>query len=122
MAHSMGGRSGSMFTIRNPERVWALVLSGSNGGSDSSEAREVRQRHKSDPPFTPKGALRAISQEFTEKSPERAFLYRQIMRLNPKHNADFLKVPKRLWGMSTHERFSDLNLVLSGIFLCPNFV
>ena len=110
VAHSMGGRSGSMFTIRNPERVWALVLSGSNGGSDSSEARKVRQRHKSDPPFTPKGALRAISQEFTEKYPEKAFLYRQIMKLNPKHDGDFLKVPKRLWGMSTHEKFSDINL------------
>lgn len=108
IAHSMGGRSGSGFTLRNPGRVWGLVLSGSNGGADSAEARQVRQEHKSNPPFTPKGALRAISPKFTREHPEKAFLYRQIMRSNPPHGPDFLKVPKHLWGISTHERFIEL--------------
>jgi len=110
VAHSMGGRSGSGFALRNPGRVWSLILSGSNGGADSEEARLIRKNHKSNPPFIPKGALRAISSEFAEQNPEKAFLYRQIMRLNPRHDPDFLKVPRHLWGISTHQRFIDLEI------------
>jgi pimeloyl-ACP methyl ester carboxylesterase len=38
VAHSMGGRTASVFSMRNPERVSALVLSGTNGGSDRTNA------------------------------------------------------------------------------------
>ena len=110
IAHSMGGRSGSMFALRNPGQVAALILSGSNGGSDSTEARKVREAHKSYPPFHPKGALRALSPGYTETEQEKAFLYRQIMRSNPPHKKDFLEVPRNLIGRSTHDKFNELSI------------
>ena len=106
----MGGRSGSMFALRNPGRVSALVLSGSNGGSDNEEARKVREIHKSKPPYHPAGAVRALSPQFVKKEKEKSFLYRQIMRSNPPHKSDFLEVPKHLIGRSTHEKFNKLNI------------
>ena len=110
VAHSMGGRSASMFALRNPERVSALVLSGSNGGSDNEEARRVREIHKSKPPYHPAGAVRALSPQFVKKEQEKSFLYRQIMRSNPPHGSDFLEVPKHLIGRSTHQKFNKLSI------------
>ena len=106
VAHSMGGRTGVGFTLRNPGRVWGLVLSGSNGGSVNDEARRVRDEHQSREPDRLPGALRALSLGFAESNPEMAFLYRQFMRLNPKHEPDFLAVPPGYRG-STHERLTD---------------
>ncbi|HIA16345.1 MAG TPA: alpha/beta hydrolase [Dehalococcoidia bacterium] len=106
VAHSMGGRAGVGFTLRNPGRVWGLVLSGSNGGSVNDEARLVRDGHQNRKPDRPPGALRALSLGFAASKPEMAFLYRQFMRLNPKHDPDFLTVPLGYQG-STHERLTE---------------
>ncbi len=106
VAHSMGGRTGLGFTLRNPGRVWGLVFSGSNGGAVNDEARQVREEHQSREPDRPPGTLRALSLGFTAANPEMAFLYRQFMRLNPKHEPDFLAVPPGFRG-STHERLTE---------------
>ena len=106
VAHSMGGRTGVGFTLRNPGRVWGLVLSGSNGGSVNEESRRVRDEHQDREPELPPGAIRALSPRFAASNPEMSFLYRGIMRLNPKHEPDFLAVPPGYRG-STHERLTD---------------
>ncbi len=94
------------FTLRNPGRVWGLVLSGSNGGSVNEESRRVRDEHQDREPDLPPGAIRALSPGFAASNPEMSFLYREIMRLNPKHEPDFLAVPPGYRG-STHERLTD---------------
>ena len=106
VAHSMGGRTGVGFALRNPRRVRALVLSGSNGGSTSDESRRVWDEQQERNRALPKGAIRGLSPRFADDHPERAFLYRQIMRLNPKNPTEFLRVPSGYRG-STHERLAE---------------
>ncbi|MBI2871938.1 MAG: alpha/beta hydrolase [Chloroflexi bacterium] len=106
VAHSMGGRTGVGFTLRNPGRVWALVLSGSNGGSVNDESRAIRAEQLERNRAMPKGTILALSPRYIARHPERAFLYRQIMRLNPRHGPDFLAVPPNYRG-STHERLAE---------------
>ena len=109
VAHSMGGRTAAVFSLRNPERVTALVFSGTNGGSDNEESRSVRRKHKAAPPFLPEGAIKALSSDFSEKFPEKSLLYRQIMRMNPRHSPDFL-APRPNHNGSTDGRFSELGI------------
>ncbi|MDC0035763.1 alpha/beta hydrolase [Chloroflexi bacterium] len=109
VAHSMGGRTAAVFSLRNPERVTALVFSGTNGGSDNEESRAVRRKHKAAPPFLPEGAIKALSSDFSEKFPEKSLLYRQIMRMNPRHSPDFL-APRPNHNGSTDGKFSELGI------------
>jgi pimeloyl-ACP methyl ester carboxylesterase len=102
VAHSMGGRTGVGFTLKNPGRVWGLVLSGSNGGSVTEESRRIRDERQERNLAAPRDTPRGLSTAFIAQHPERAFLYRQIMRLNPRHDADFLAIPPGYRG-STHE-------------------
>ncbi|MFH1140534.1 MAG: alpha/beta hydrolase [Chloroflexota bacterium] len=105
VAHSMGVRTGVGFTMRNPGRVKGLVLSGSNGGAVNEETYIARgQRQESAQP-PQEGTLRALSPDFAAHHPEMAFLYRQIMQLNPAHPRDFLAAPPAYRG-STHERLA----------------
>ncbi len=106
VAHSMGGRTGVGFTLRNPGRVWALVLCGSNGGSVNDESRQIRTEMEERSPATPNGTVRGLSVGFAARHPEQTFLYRQIMRLNPRHPPDFLAVAPGYRG-STHERLAE---------------
>ena len=106
VAHSMGGRTGVGFTLRNPGRVWGLVLSGSNGGSVNDESRQLRIEQLERNRALPAGTIKGLSSSFADKNPESLFLYRQIMRLNPRHAADFLEVPPGFRG-STHERLAE---------------
>lgn len=106
VAHSMGGRTGVGFTLRNPGRVLGLVLSGSNGGSVNDESRQLRVEQLEKNRTLPAGTIKGLSSNFADRHPESLFLYRQIMRLNPKHAADFLEVPPGFRG-STHERLAE---------------
>ncbi len=106
VAHSMGGRTGVGFTLRNPGRVWGLVLCGSNGGSVNEESRRLWAEQQERSRALPGGTIRGLSPGFVDQHPDRTFLYRQIMRLNPKHAADFLTVPSGHRG-STHERLAE---------------
>ncbi len=103
IAHSMGGRTAVGFTLRNPGRVWGMVLCGSNGGSVNDESRQIRTEMEERPPATPNGMVRGLSAGFAARHPEQTFLYRQIMRLNGRHAPDFLAVAPGYRG-STHER------------------
>ncbi|MBI4310826.1 MAG: alpha/beta hydrolase [Chloroflexi bacterium] len=105
VAHSMGGRTAVGFTLRNPARVWGIVLCGSNGGSVNDESRQIREENQEHPAPRPNGTVRGLSVGFAARDPGRAFLYRQIMRLNPRHAPDFLAVAPGYRG-STHERLA----------------
>ena len=106
VAHSMGGRTGVGFTLRHEKRVWGLVLSGSNGGSVTEESRRIRAERQERNEAMPRDTPRGLSPAFIVTHPEKAFLYRQVMRLNPRHDADFLAVPADYRG-STHERLAE---------------
>ncbi len=105
VGHSMGVRTGVGFTMRNPARVKGLVLSGSNGGAVNEETFVARAQRQEDSQPIPRGTLRALSPGFMTHHPEMAFLYRQIMQLNPTHAPDFLAAPPVYRG-STHERLT----------------
>lgn len=111
VAHSMGGRTGVGFTLRNPGRVRALVLSGSNGGSVNDESRRIWDEQQERNRHLPRGTIKGLSSHFAGAHPERAFLYRQIMRLNPRHPTEFLRVPPGYRG-STHERLAEQKVAL----------
>ena len=110
VAHSMGARAAVGFSLRNAGRVKGLVISSANGGCDNQESRAVRKFHKNNPPDLPNGMMRSLSVDFHETEPQKSFLHRQIMRLNPKHPSDFLKVPAHLIGCSTHEKLGALGI------------
>ncbi len=109
IAHSMGGRTGVGFTLRNPGRVAGLVLSGSNGGSVNDESRRISAEQQERNQTLPQGTIKGLSPGFVDSQPEQTFLYRQIMRLNPRHAPDFLAVPADYRG-STHERLTEANV------------
>lgn len=105
LAHSMGCRTAVGLTLQHPELVKAIVLCGSNGGSVNDESRIIWHTQQEHRKTLPKGTLRGLSKTFMEQNPEYTFLYRQIMRMNPKHDPDFLAVSPTYRG-STHERLS----------------
>ncbi|MBI4197803.1 MAG: alpha/beta hydrolase [Chloroflexi bacterium] len=105
VAHSMGGRTAVGFTVRNPGRVWAMVLCGSNGGSVNDESRGIQERNQAEGGAPANGAIRGLSAGFAGSHPQETFLYRQIMRLNPRHSPDFLAVAPGYRG-STHDRLA----------------
>jgi 3-oxoadipate enol-lactonase len=109
VCHSMGGRTGVGFTVRNPDRVRALVLCGSNGGSVDDESRQIWAEHRERDSALPRGTIRGLSPDFAAKRPDQAFLYRQIMRLNPRHGPGFLAVTPGYRG-STHERLQEADV------------
>jgi pimeloyl-ACP methyl ester carboxylesterase len=73
----------------------------------NDESRELwaerRERNKA---LRGDGRLLGLSTGFVEREPELAYLYRQILRLNPPHDEDFLAVPADYRG-STHERLAE---------------
>ena len=105
VAHSMGGRSAVGFTLRNPERVSCLVLSGSNGGSVNDESRRIWDENQEKASSLPKHGIRGLSQGFVEAHPYETFLYREILRINPKRPSNFLAVTPGYRG-STHDRLA----------------
>jgi pimeloyl-ACP methyl ester carboxylesterase len=105
VAQSMGGRTAVGFALRNPGRARAIVLAGSNGGSVNDESRRIWDEQQERNRALPKGSIRGLYSRFTAEHPERVLLYRKIMRMNPKHPRDFLRVPPGYRG-STHERLA----------------
>lgn len=105
VAQSMGGRTAVGFTLRNPGRVRALVLAGTNGGAVDDELRSAMERHRASPDGRRSLRERALSAPFRRERPELALLYRMIGRLNPPRPSDFLAVPAGYRG-STAERLA----------------
>ena len=103
IAHSMGGRTAVGFTIRNPKRVWGMVLCGSNGGAVNEESRQVWSVQQEENRHLPTGTIRGLSPTFIKQHPKETFLFRQILRLNPRNSPDFLAVSSNYRG-STYSR------------------
>ena len=76
VGQSMGGRSVLGFAAAYPERVEALVLSGTTGGYRDVELDTVRAAAPD------LGARSAFAAAYAERDPEGAFLYRQVSRTN----------------------------------------
>ncbi len=82
VSQSMGGWTSLGFACAAPERVSALALCDTMGGVDDPEVVEEMQRHGA-----PRGGLaevltRVYAEEFPQREPLKAFLYRQISALN----------------------------------------
>lgn len=90
IAQSMGGRTAVGFSVRNPERVKALVLAGTTGGAVSEELRAKQDAYKTGPIGQLSLARRAISPRLRKDRPDLAYLYRLIGRSNPKRPTEFL--------------------------------
>jgi 3-oxoadipate enol-lactonase len=105
VAQSMGGRTAVGFTLRNPRRVRALVLAGTNGGAVSDELREAQERYRASADGRRSLRERALSPRFRRERPDLALLYRMIGRLNPPRPRDFLAVAPGYRG-STAERLA----------------
>lgn len=76
VGQSMGGLSVLGFAAAYPERVGALVMSGTTGGYRDSELDELRA---SAPDLGPRSAF---APAYAERDPEGAFLYRMVSRTN----------------------------------------
>ncbi|MSQ29200.1 MAG: alpha/beta fold hydrolase [Dehalococcoidia bacterium] len=90
VAHSMGGRTAGGLLRRAPQRVASFTFSGTNGGAVDERARERRAELERDGFFAGSLLRRALADEFYQRSPEQAFLYRQMRALNPPRPRDFL--------------------------------
>ena len=76
IGQSMGGRSVLGFAAAHPERVDALVMSGTTGGYRDAELDALRA---SAPDL---GRRSAFAPSYAERDPEGAFLYRMVSRTN----------------------------------------
>jgi|SRR5579875_80707 len=110
VAQSMGGRTAAGLLYRWPERVLAAVFCGSTGGAIDDAIRAMQRRHRASLPPGQSQLDRALSPAFVARHPEKAFLYREIRRLNPPRPADFL-APRPGW---TGGSFSEV-LARSGV-------
>jgi len=84
IAQSMGGISALGFTVRNPERVNALVMADTWGFFDweylNTKYREFRSQQ---PDAKDPLVHRALAKNFQTNNSEKTFLYQQIQALNP---------------------------------------
>jgi 3-oxoadipate enol-lactonase len=93
VAHSMGGRTGAGLVRRAPERVRAAVFSGTPSGATNLDVRRQQEEYAGSLPQGSTLLQRALRVGFEEEQPEKAFLYREIQRLNPPRPPDFLAPP-----------------------------
>ena len=84
IGQSMGGRTVLGFASAYPERVSALILCDTTGGyTDPSIERLLSQQSIERSPFAP---------SFSERHPERAFLYREIQRLTLERELEAIRM------------------------------
>ena len=76
VGQSMGGRSVLGFAAAYPERVEALVLSGTTGGYRDAELDALRAAAPD------LGARSAFARAYAQRDPDGAFLYRMVSRTN----------------------------------------
>jgi len=81
VCQSMGGWTGLRTAVLNPERVSCLVLSNTPGGINLPIVAEALENSRRE--FAERGVgAAAVADNFAERNPEAAFLYRQIGSLN----------------------------------------
>ena len=79
---SLGGFSVLPYAVRNPDRVTALLLSGTIIGFGDAELVAEFQKQAANAPLVLQ-QNRMVSPAYRERSPEGVFLYNQIRALNP---------------------------------------
>ena len=89
VAHSMGGRTATPFLWLFPDRMRALVLSGTIGGALTDEVRAIQAAH-AEGVAGQSLRSRALRPGIDREDPRRAHLFRAINRLNPPRGRDFL--------------------------------
>ena len=120
IAHNLGEHTGVEFTFRYFGPSWDLVLLGSSEGLVNDKPSHVCDEHQTCEPDVPPGGTRAPSPRFAVSNPEMPFHCWQSMRLNPRHEPDFLALPPE-YRSSTHELlmgYGVLGLYIVGI-RCP---
>ncbi len=89
VAHSMGGRTATPFVWMFPDRLRALILSGTLGGAVNDEVREIQAAHAE----TVRGQTlreRSLCEATETERPSLAYLYRAMNRQNPRRPRTFL--------------------------------
>jgi len=100
VAQSMGGRTAVPFAMTHPERVWAIVLAGTDGGAVTEDVRGLQEEHRAT--LRPGSTLneRALAPGYEQVDAAKEFLYRSINRLNPRRPKDFLAIRPGYRGSS----------------------
>ncbi len=111
VGHSMGGRTAIGLAFRTSIKVWAMVLSGTNGGAVNDEVRAIQEAHRRALP--PGSTLydRALAPAFMREQPTLTYLYREVSRLNPARPQDFL-APVAGYQGSTAPRLAESGIPL----------
>lgn len=109
VAQSMGGRTAAGLLLRQPERVRAMVFSGTTAGCVDDEVRALQAQFREANAGRSDGVARGLSPRFSAMRPDLTFLYRSIARLNPRRPADFL-APRPGYRGSTAPRFAELKV------------
>ena len=103
VAHSMGGRTATPFLWLFPDRMRALVLSGTIGGALTDEVRAIQAAH-AEGVAGQSLRSRALRPGIDREDPRRAHLFHAISRLNPPRGRDFLAPSP---GLGTLDRLDD---------------
>jgi 3-oxoadipate enol-lactonase len=92
VGHSMGNRTALGYALAHPERVTAVV---SLAGIGSFAEPRINQRVADSRAAGNLGEdfIGSLAPEFPQREPARAFLYQQIVRLNPKRPAGPTQAP-----------------------------
>ncbi len=114
VAQSMGGRTaiGLLRLVR--DRFASIVFSGTSGGCVDDRYRERRADLAAAGILSGPLLDRALAEDFAERQPAHAFLYRAVRSLNPPRPRDFLAPDPRLRGYrgSTAARLVESGLPL----------
>ncbi len=113
---SLGGFSVLPYAVRNPDRVTALLLSGTIIGFGDEELVSEFQKQAANAPAVLQ-QNRMVGPAYRERSPEGVFLYNQLRALNPPLD----RLGRRSFGVdggaASNEELSNLNMpvvLLSG--------
>jgi pimeloyl-ACP methyl ester carboxylesterase len=109
VAHSMGGRTAFGLTNREPERVTAIALCGTTAGCTDDHVRALQERYRAANGHRPDIVIRGLSAQFARGNMEWTFLYRSLLRLNPRRPPDFLALRPGYRGSSA-QRLAELRI------------
>jgi pimeloyl-ACP methyl ester carboxylesterase len=114
VAHSMGARTAIGLMRLDPDRFRSLTISGSNAGCVDDRLRERKAELQASGALDGTLLQRALPQDFAEREPELALLYRHVRSINPPRPRDFLAPSPQLrnYRGSTAGRLLDAGVPL----------